>query len=101
MRKGDVSITYIVAIILGVITITVIIYLLYYHLKNSPINCDECKADYTAWCAECYRVFGSGNWGGGNPMDDELIECAGKCNLLTSSGCDTAAKLFCKPYLPF
>ena len=101
MRKGDVAISYIVAIFLAVIAIAAIIYLLSYYLWHSPIDCDKCSADIAAWCAECYSIYGGGSWGGSNPMSDKLKECAAECDLPTSSGCDTTAKYFCKPYLPF
>lgn len=101
MRKGDVAISYILAIFLAVIAIAAIIYLLSYYLRHSPIDCDKCSADLAAWCAECYGIYGGGDWKGDNPMSSKLKECAAECNLLTSSGCDTTAKYFCKPYLPF
>jgi len=101
MRKGDVAIPYVVAIVLAVIAMAVIIYLLSYYLTHSEIECDRCKADLAAWCAECYGIYGGSDWGGGNPMSPKLIECAGKCNLMTSSGCDDTAKYFCKPYIPY
>lgn len=101
MRKGDVAIPYVLAIVLAVIAMAVIIYLLMYYLKHSEIDCEKCKADLAAWCAQCYGIYGGGNWGGGNPMSSNLMDCAGECNLMTSSGCDATAKSFCKPYIPF
>jgi len=100
MRKGDVAISYIVAIFLAVITIAAIIYLLSYYLKHSPIDCHRCSADLAAWCSECYGIYGGGGWAGSNPMSDKLKKCVVECSLPTSSGCDTTAKNFCKPYLP-
>jgi len=101
MRKGDVAISYVFAILLAVITIAVIIYLLYYYLIHSPVDCDKCSADLAAWCGQCYGIYGGSNWAGSNPMSDKLKKCAAKCDLPISSGCDTTAFYFCKPYLPF
>jgi hypothetical protein len=101
MRKGDVAISYMVAIFLAVIAMAAIIYLLSYYLNQSSIDCDKCGADLAAWCAQCYGIYGAGDWGGGNAMSNDLKECATKCSLPTSSGCDNTAKYFCKPYLPF
>jgi len=100
MGNGDVAISYIVAIFLAVIAIAAIIYLLSYYLIHSPIECDRCSADLAAWCGECYGIYGGSNWGGSNPMSAKLKECAAKCDLPTTSGCNDYALNFCKPYLP-
>ena len=97
MKRGDVAISHVIAIVLGMIVLGVIIYFLYQNITNTQIDCQRCAAELTSWCARCYMS----NWGRGPGMSDYLESCIVECNLASSPyTCDTAQS-FCNPYVPF
>ena len=102
MHKASISIPYVVAFLLGIITLVVAVYLMYRYIWNAPVSCQECNAQMTAWCVKCYKIYGPANWGGtANAMDNKLQECIIRCNLggvLSSCGPQELNK--CKAYIP-
>lgn len=96
MKRGDVAISHVIALTLGLIVLSVIIYFLYQNITNTQIDCQRCAAELTSWCARCYMS----DWSGGPTMSDYLKGCIDECNLGSSQVCDSSAESFCKPYIP-
>jgi len=105
MSKSSVSIPYLVAWVLGIITLVVAVYFIYSYIMKSPLNCAQCRAEVTGWCARCYRACGAAkkNWNGApNSMNEKLKECINRCNLGSEYNlCDSAAFEFCAAYIGF
>jgi len=102
MSKADISISHVMAIFIGVIVLSVAVYLIFYHFRKNPLNCTQCTAELAAWCVECYKICGRSNWGADNVMSTELGECVTRCDLLSAatSSCDVNSFEFCKAYIP-
>jgi hypothetical protein len=103
MSKSSISVQYIVAWLLGIITLAVAAYLIYRYIGNAPLNCSQCSAEITGWCAKCFRIYGGEkiNWGGAsNPMEEKLVECMPKCSLGSPmAACGPTEFDFCKAYI--
>jgi len=86
MKKGDIAVPYVVAIILGIIVLVIIVYIIYRYVLHSPLSCHECTAKLTTWCSKCYIVnYNRASWTeSGSGMDDELKECVVMCELSTA-----------------
>jgi hypothetical protein len=100
MSKADVSIQYIVAMILGIVVLLLAAYLIYVYIFKSPFNCTKCTTEVTAWCGKCYKIYGKTGWDG-YMMDQKVKDCVSKCQLSSSSYDDCGAAFeFCKSYIP-
>jgi hypothetical protein len=97
MKKGDVAISHLIGIALGLIVLGIIIYFLYLNITNSQIDCQRCSVELSSWCAKCHMH----NWDSaeGTIKSDYLEDCIGKCvSDPVPDDCDAAA--FCKGYIP-
>ena len=103
MSKSRVSIHYLVAWLLGIITLAVAAYLIYRYVGNAPLSCSQCNAELTSWCTTCYKIYGGTktNWSGAtNLMRDELKKCMPKCSLGSPiSSCGPTEFDFCRGYI--
>ena len=98
MNRGDVAVSHLIAIALGLIVLGVIIYFLYQNITETPIHCQKCAAELASWCARCYMTD-YGNKGPGPDMNDDLKACIGECGFGSTHTCGTARD-FCKSYVP-
>jgi len=102
MKKGDISTTTLVAIILGVILAAVFVYLVYFYPKQSNLDCSLCKSKFAYWCSECATA--EYPWATDVEMSKELIECIDDCiapsgSSYKSESCSNL-KNACKSYIP-
>ena len=99
MRKGDISITTIVAIFLGLILVFVFVYLLFFYSKQSKLNCSLCKAEFTYWCSECNTT--TPNPWAQVKMSNDLKDCINDCLGISDKTSECKPKkYYCKTYIP-
>lgn len=80
--KG-VAIPYIIGLLIAIIVLAVATFLLYlYVIQNKPLDCQECGANFAAWCSKCYLK----SWEGTNNMDEKLRQCVNECGYWSCSG---------------
>jgi hypothetical protein len=96
MKKGEITTSQLMYIVLGLITLGVIIYFLYQNISSSQINCQRCAAEMTNWCAKCYM----GDWVSDVGKSDYLVKCIDSGECFSGPGNCGAAKSFCKAYIP-
>lgn len=78
MYMKGVAVPYIVALLLGILVLSIIVYIVYKFVVKSPLSCQECLAEFTVWCSKCYLVNypHTDDWlNPGTGMSDELKEC--------------------------
>ncbi len=83
--NGDVSIGYVIAIIIAIIAMAIIIYIVYDVLRGGSWDCAKCRTQFTTWCLDCYRSNVTTPWSGGPNLGDSLYECVKKCNYWPSA----------------
>lgn len=79
--KG-VAVPYIIALLIGIIVLTIAVYLIYvYVVHEPPLECQKCRALFASWCSKCYLQ----NWDGENKIvGTDLEQCVKDCNLYTT-----------------
>lgn len=94
------AVSYIIALIIGLIILAVGGYLIYRALSEEALKCKECQAQFTGWCSTCYLSL----WSADNPLGDELAECVSDCgywpSVLPAQNC-VGAKLACSGVMEF
>lgn len=80
MKKGLATRTTIL-MILGLLVLTVMVYIFLRVTGNPELSCTECRSRFIAWCTKCGLTNGDkASWDvPGWPMDSELIECTHRC----------------------
>jgi len=101
--KGDISISTLIAVLIGIIVLGLIIYLMFFYSKESSFDCRLCSAKFAEWCQRCLTT--EGNWGKPGwsepvPMSDYLDNCKEDCLGINFNDCGaTGARDKCKGYI--
>jgi len=95
MKRG-MTVSFLLVIVLGIIILSIMVYVIYEVGIQSPLICERCKASFVTWCSQCLGL----NWTGGSAMDLELSECVKKCGYGSGGmACDNS-KDECKTVIP-
>jgi len=77
--KG-IAVPYLIAIILGIIILAIATYIVYRSMQDGGLDCQQCKAEFVAWCSSCYLAnMDKATWTGGTKLGETLYECVKKC----------------------
>jgi len=102
MKKGDLPISTLVAILIGIIVLTIVIYLMFFYSKKSSLYCRLCSSKFANWCQRCATTKDNWNrptWPNDVEMEKDLNDCMQECLRITPNICNSLRDE-CKAYLP-
>ncbi len=102
---GRVGTGFVVAVVVGIVLLTIFIFLAYKASKTESWDCVKCKTEFTTWCSMCFTVnAGKDDWSLGGNLGEDLAKCLNDCGYWpgTATGDDcTNAETACEPFILF